>query len=152
MVCTKLPDPARLCEAKDLWVETWSRDNSEAQPPSVIRIDKSVGVTSTKSDNEGGRMTFVEAMSMSMSLKTSYAGLSGNFGMNLGTSVTTGISWTTMTQTQWVEETTTYIDLTVPAGCIVTLYQAVGKCAGFTVKTNRVKRVDEGNCTVAPDP
>jgi glycine cleavage system regulatory protein len=75
--------------------------------------------------------------------------LPGNFDANLGFSSSTGYNWTQSSGEMWTEETTITVSLSVPPRIITRLYQTLGKCNFYTVRANKLKRVDTDSRTLA---
>lgn len=101
------------------------------------------GKSSSSSETETEEFNFHSEFGFEMGFAV--YGLSANFKANVGTSNTTGYSWTTTQESTWAEEITIQVEAEAPPGCVTTVYEIVGECSFIDVRPSSFQRTD--NCT-----
>jgi len=140
--CCDVPDPANVCVPEDHWDLLIECDNMEAVTPTTCTYERKIGITYSRTQSETDYELTEIYHDLGFSLKAAISPLSFNFDYNLSMSEITGHNWTVTNSEIWNEETKTTVSFDVPPKVSTQLLQTVGKCAIYSVGTQRVKRID----------
>lgn len=98
--------------------------------------------TSTDTKNFETSFQVSKQISKDVSKEVS-ASTSGKDGTAQDRQFTTGYDWSKTSGQTWTVQKEYQVGMTVPAGMRTKLFQAVGYCGNFQVRTNNFKREDE---------
>jgi len=136
---------AELCKATDHWETVISCDNRKNTDPTATytcEYGLATGVEMEESSSASEFVSGSQSTSVGIEAGLSFAGLSANFQKNVGTSSTTGESWSKETSSIFNQMTEITAKFNIPPGYKSTLEQVVGTCGSLTVRPNVFRKVD----------
>jgi len=129
------------CVPSDEWETVASFDNSNSDLPSTFTYKYIIGTSWSTQMSEG--MHIDDTVSAEMK-----AGFFDIFETTIGVSVTTGYNWNEVSTEAQSETREFWVQTDVPAGKLLQIQQAVGKCGGSDVNTEMFRSLSydlEGN-------
>lgn len=139
IVCTDIPDIAKLCEPveeKQILLSYDGRSNV------TFIIQKRYGVGKTLVMSYLHQNEFNFYTTSGFKIDESISKLSENFMENLGSSNDSYYDWSVLNETIWQSEQNSTIKITTKPGCSTEVYEIVGRCSFMDVRSTECLRVD----------
>lgn len=144
MLCCEMPDPLQSCDPSDDWVQVTECDNIQnpnAPLPCTLGKARGLNFIGSGDAKKPGAADFGATMkSLGFTLDKAAAVLPTRFAAKLKTSAKTGHDWSAEPSESWGEETKTETHFSAPPGKLVRVFQVVGSCGPYTIRTAQFKK------------
>jgi len=143
MKCCEIEQPVESCKPKDFWEEVVScSSNTDTKCSYYEKIGATMDRMEEMTGSEMRSMEKVASVSVGGGVSFLGFGLKTEFTAGIGMSSSTGLDWSQESSAAFDKAKEVRVEFDIPAKTKTIIYQIVGTCGIFEVRTSRFFRSD----------